>query len=43
MANYSSDTDWWISDQEDELQRLPATPPAIDYRRQPDIRNFAAI
>lgn len=37
-VNYSSDTDWWVSDQEDEeLLRLPPTP-AFD---QPQHR-FAA-
>lgn len=30
-ANYSSDTDWFVSDQEDELLRLlPATPTAFE-------------
>lgn len=42
-ANYSSDTDWWISDQEDELQRLPATPTFdTSIKRVPDIRNIQA-
>ncbi|XP_037034773.1 talin-2 isoform X2 [Bradysia coprophila] len=41
-VNYSSDTDWWISDQEDELQRLPVTP-TFDNRRQSDIRSLMVI
>lgn len=41
-VNYSSDTDWWISDQEDELQQLPVTP-TFDNRRQSDIRSLMVI
>lgn len=41
-VNYSSDTDWWISDQEDELQQLPVTP-TFDSRRQSDIRSLMVI